>query len=360
MSIRTSIFALLSLAPAAASTPARAREADCVSRSRSAVVAVVAGTCITAEEVDAAIARRMPQGRADDYNLKLSTLEGLIGARLLELEAKARGVKIDQLARAEIDGKVAPVTEAEVEEMMVRIRREAPAENVEVARVRQALNDRRLAERKLAFVQQLRERAEVDVRLQPPRALLAADKGPSRGPRHAPVTIVVYSEFECPFCARSSLVLKEIEGRYGDKVRIVFRHFPRPMHQHAAKAAEAAMCAEDQGRFWELHDKLFASQPALAVADLKRYAVEVGLDAEAFGRCLDSGRRAEAVAAEAAEGARHGVQRVPTFFVNGRYLLGAAPLDAFVPIIDDELARAKMRPPAPATDAAAKSGSSPR
>jgi protein-disulfide isomerase len=353
MSMRTSVLALLSLVLAMASAPAWAREANCISRSRSAVVAVVAGTCITAEELDAASARRTLQGRPDDYNLKLSTLDGLIGARLLEREAKTRGVNVDQLAREEIDGKVAPVTEAEVEEMMVRIRQEAPTENVEVSRVRQALNDRRRAERKLAFVKQLRERTEVEVRLEPPRTALAVDRGPSRGPRDAPVTIVVYSEFECPFCAKSSLVLKEVERRYGDKVRIVFRHFPRPMHQHAAKAAEAAMCAEDQGRFWEFHDKLFASQSALTVADLKRYAGEVGLDGEAFGRCLDSGRRADAVAAEAAEGAQHGVQRVPTFFVNGRYLLGAAPLDAFVPIIDDELARAKAHPPAPAIDAAA-------
>src|SRR5690606_14570992 len=106
--------------------------------------------------------------------------------------------------------------------------------------------------------------------------------GPSRGPADAPVTIVEFSDFECPFCGRANPTIEQVEKAYPDQVRVVFRDFPLPMHPHARKAAEAGHCANEQGKFWELHDKMFANQRALGVDDLKGYAKEAGMDAAKF------------------------------------------------------------------------------
>jgi protein-disulfide isomerase len=155
---------------------------------------------------------------------------------------------------------------------------------------------------------------------------------------------VEFSDFQCPYCARANGVLKQVEQRYAGKVRVVFRHFPLPSHKEAAKAAEAAGCAGAQGRFWEMHDKLFANQRAQAASDLKRYAAEIGLDGGPFDRCLDSGSYAKVVEEDVAEGRRHGVTGTPTFFVNGRLLSGAAPFEVLALAIDEELERLAVKP----------------
>ena len=135
---------------------------------------------------------------------------------------------------------------------------------------------------------------------------------------------------------------------YGDKVRWVFRHFPLDFHAQAEKAGEAAACAGEQGKFWEMHDLLWANTAKLQVADLKAHAATLGLDAASFGQCLDSGRHAGLVEADLQAGQGYGVSGTPAFFVNGRPLVGAQPFDAFAQVIDDELQRAATPPPAAA------------
>ena len=134
--------------------------------------------------------------------------------------------------------------------------------------------------------------------------------------------------------------LKEVAERYGEKVRIVFRDYPLPFHKEAPKASEAAACAERQGRFWEMHDQLFANQKSLQVPDLKRYAAHLGLDQAAFDRCLDSGETASRWQRGQEDAARYGVNGTPSFFVNGRYLNGALSFAGLSQIVDEELARA--------------------
>jgi protein-disulfide isomerase len=144
--------------------------------------------------------------------------------------------------------------------------------------------------------------------------------------------------------------LKQVEEKYGDKLRLVYRDFPLvQIHNNAAKAAEAGECAHEQGKFWEMHDKLFADQSKLQVEALKHAATEIGLDAEKFNQCLDSAKYAAEVQQDADEGARYGVTGTPAFFINGRLLSGAQPLEAFTQVIDEELARAQ-----PAQQAAAR------
>ncbi len=178
------------------------------------------------------------------------------------------------------------------------------------------------------------------VSLDPPRTQVAlADHDPSRGPKDAPITIVEFSEYQCPFCGRVTPTLKALEQKYAGKVRIVFKDFPLQNHLQAPKAAEAAHCAGDQGKYWELHDRLFANQQQLQIADLKKYAGAVGLDQAKFDQCLEAGTHAANVQADVDLGSQMGVQSTPTLYINGRIVTGAQPASVFEAIIDDELAR---------------------
>lgn len=165
-----------------------------------------------------------------------------------------------------------------------------------------------------------------------------------KGSSKAKVTIIEYSDFQCPFCARFVReTLSQIEKTYGDKVKIVFKHLPLPFHQYAQKAAEAAECAgkiAGAKGFWALHDKLFyEGQPTgrLDINSLKEFAKQVGLDEKKFSQCLDTGEMAGVVSKDMEESQRLGVRGTPTFFVNGKAIRGALPFDVFKQVIDQEL-----------------------
>jgi protein-disulfide isomerase len=160
---------------------------------------------------------------------------------------------------------------------------------------------------------------------------------PFFGPENAQVTIIEYSDFQCPFCARAVPVLDQIKSVYGDSVKFVFKDFPLSFHQFAQKAAEAGQCANDQGKFWELHDMMFANQGSIDVGSIKGYASSLGLDTEAFNACLDSGKYAAEVQQDFNEGKAAGVSGTPTFFINGQKIVGAQPFSAFQQIIEQEL-----------------------
>ncbi|MCG5052372.1 MAG: thioredoxin domain-containing protein [Myxococcales bacterium] len=164
---------------------------------------------------------------------------------------------------------------------------------------------------------------------------------PSRGPKNAPVTMVVFSEFQCPFCSRIKPTLDAIEQEYKGKVRIVFKHFPLDFHQNAKPAAMASMAAAEQGKFWEMHDKLFANQQSLDRASLEKYAQEIGLDMNKFKTALDSNKFASAIEEDVKLGQSVGVNGTPATFINGRKIGGAYPLDTFKKVLEQELAKVK-------------------
>ncbi|RKG92030.1 DsbA family protein [Corallococcus terminator] len=163
---------------------------------------------------------------------------------------------------------------------------------------------------------------------------------PVRGPAKAPVTIVAWSDFECPFCSRAVPTLEQVEKAYEGKVKIAFKHQPLPFHQHAKLAAKASMAAHEQGKFWQMHDKLFANQRALDRESLEKYAQELKLDMAKFKSGLDSDKFDAQIDADMATGSALGANGTPTFFINGRTLVGAQPFDAFKRVIDEELKKA--------------------
>lgn len=172
------------------------------------------------------------------------------------------------------------------------------------------------------------------------RPTLATDDDPSLGPADAAVVIVEFSDFQCPFCSQAYPVVKQLLHDYGDRVRLVYRDFPLvDTHPRALPAAVAANCAFEQGKFWEMHDKIFENQTALEEADLKRYAIQIGLNSLAFGSCLSSGKYVKEIEDDFNAGVEAGVEATPTFFINGILVRGAVPYEALQQLIVAELNR---------------------
>jgi protein-disulfide isomerase len=150
--------------------------------------------------------------------------------------------------------------------------------------------------------------------------------------------MIIFSDFQCPFCSRVEPTLKQISDKYGSKIRFVWKNYPLPFHQNAMPAAEAAMAADAQGKFWEMHDKLFANQQSLDRATYEKHATELGLNMDKFKADLDGGKYKAAVNADVQYGnSLGGGMGTPTFFINGRKISGAMPVDSFTAVIDEEL-----------------------
>jgi protein-disulfide isomerase len=169
------------------------------------------------------------------------------------------------------------------------------------------------------------------------QAAIAKDDAPAFGPADASVTLVEFSDFQCPYCSRAAEVVRAVKAKYADKVRVVFREFPLSFHNQAHLAAEAALAAHAQGKFWQFHDRLFANQQALSRADLEKSAAEVGLKMPAFKKALDSKTYAAQVDADVALGNSVGVRGTPTMFLNGKHVENATDPDAVLALIEAAL-----------------------
>lgn len=303
-------------------------------------VAIVAGTPIAAKEVDDLVRAQLMDLRAREHQLRSQALDALVTQALLEKEAAARGVTPEALHKTEVEDR-ALVTDADAKSYYDanRSRFGATAEADALRQIKAGLAQQHQAERRAAFSRELRKKYEVKVLLEPYRVPVEVGSAPVRGNPGAPVTVVEFSDFQCPYCVRARPTVNRVRETYGDKVRWVFRHFPLDFHAQAEKAGEGAACAGEQGKFWEMHDLLWANTAKLQAADLKAHAATLGLDGPKFGECLDSGRYAGLVAADLEAGQGYGVSGTPAFFVNGRPLVGAQPFDAFAQVIDDELQR---------------------
>jgi len=293
---------------------------------------------------DAAARIRMLQ---DLYDTRRRTLDIVIGDILVEREAVTRGISRDELLAQELPARTLPVTDEDIA-LLYGQRQNQNAfggRTLEDMRpeIRMFLDQQRPTQALHAFMNELRaDASDVRIDLEPPRTVIEVEADdPVFGPPSAAVEIIEFSDFQCPFCQRLTDTLEQLKSEHGSDIRLVFKDYPLPNHAQAFKAAEAGNCANQQGKFWELHDTMFSRQSELGVDDLKRHAGELGMDQAAFDACLDSGRFAEQVNADLAAGQQYGVSSTPTVFINGRAVMGAAPFERFDAIIREELDRAQ-------------------
>jgi len=266
----------------------------------------------------------------------------LLDEQALDLEAASRKTTPEALTSAI---KSVPVTDAEVQSFYDSQREEIsrPFASIE-PKIRQYLQNQADERSHRQYLDSLRAKYNAFVIMEPRREQVDA-AGPERGPSNAPVTIVEFADFQCPYCGRLAPVLKQLLTTYPTQVRLIYRYYPlATIHPHAQQAAEAAVCASNQSKFWQMHDTLFAEQSSLDLAALKDKAARLGLDAKQFDDCLSSGAGAGVIAADVAAGENLGIEATPATFVNGRFVDGAVSLEQMTALVNDELRRAGLKP----------------
>ena len=277
-----------------------------------------------------------------EHEILEKTTTRLVEEKLLDLEAAKRGIAKEQLIAQEIRQKVADPTDEEIDILyeMNRDRINRPKEAM-MDQLRQFLRDRSEKRIREEFLEQLEKEHKVVREIEPFRFDVKADGHPSLGPQSALVTLILFSDFQCPYCRGFGHTLREIVNYYGDKVRLVFRQFPLKSHANAERAAEASLCANDQKRFWEMHDRLFENQEELTEENILTQARQLELDMEKFKACLTGSKHKADVRADVRAGATAGIDSTPTLFINGLYMSGGQPYDVIAAVIDHELAKKK-------------------
>jgi predicted DsbA family dithiol-disulfide isomerase len=305
-------------------------------------VALIGDQAVSPAKLEELVGNRLFRFRTEEYNSRRRLLEVHIDEIVLQREANARGITVGELTRLEIDDKVASQTVAPAD-LSSRVTSTGQAQDVSEVlpgNGNVTMHRARLRERRRQFLRDLYSKHGVRILLEPPRMVINNSGAPSRGPLNAPVTIVEFVDYQCPFCARSVATLKSVGDTYKGKVRLVMRDFPLPGHSEAQRAAEAASCADQQGKFWEMHEQLFAQGPE----QLQGIVSQIGLDRSQFTACMESGQAGVKWRRDQEEGIRSGVGGTPTTFVNGRMVSGVVSYEALVDVIEDELLRAAATP----------------
>ncbi len=301
----------------------------------SVVVAQVGNDSLTIGDLLQQEQGKLLQARYQYYLNERSALEDLIDKQLLADEARRRSISVEQLMDSVVYKDVKDPTEDQLEVYYEGLDTQEP-----YASVRQDVLDHirelRRTKARAAFVATLRQQAHVDVTLMPPQVNLHIGDAYANGDPSAPVVLVEFADYECPYCQRVNPQIQQLKKDFGDKLTVVFKDFPLPMHHSAEKAAEAARCAGEQGKYWQYHDVLFYSKE-LQVDDLKHHARVLNLDGDKFDTCLDSGREAEAVQKDLAEGKELGLTGTPSFFVNGHFFSGVIDYDTLRDMVNQQL-----------------------
>jgi protein-disulfide isomerase len=337
---------LLAAAAAAALLPASraaAQNATTVKGSSEAeVVATVGSQKITEGELEAYVAPQLMSLRQQRQDVLEKGLDNYLAEQVLQREAKAQGVSLNDLIEKQVTSKIKEPTDKEVDAFYEsnKERISAPKEQI-ASRIKEYLEQQKQQQAFADYAEALKMKYGVKVLLKPLRIDVDTADEPYEGPKNAPVTLVEFGDFQCPYCAGLESTLAEVRKHYGDKIKLVFRQYPlESIHPQAFKAAEASMCAREQGKFWELHDAMYGDQKKLSVPDLKASAKQLGMNAKQFNQCLDSGKYEQAIRADMRAGEKAGVSGTPALFVNGRPVPGGAvPYETLANIIDDELAR---------------------
>jgi|SoiMethySBSTD1v2_1073268.scaffolds.fasta_scaffold03480_14 protein-disulfide isomerase len=306
------------------------------------VAAKVGDKSITIAELDSKAAANLMKVRQQEYEVRQQALDGMINDELLEREAKAKGVTKEKLIETEVAAKAPQPSQAEVDAYYEANKARMGTQTKEQIspQISAMLKQQKMASVQGDYLKGLRQKYGVKVMIEPPRVQVGVDDDPAKGGgSSAPVTIVEFSDFQCPYCSRAETVVDEVMKKYGDKVRLVYRDYPLSFHPNAENAAMASECAEEQGKYWEMHKAMFANQQKLGAPELIETAGGLGLDKDKFKTCLDSGKFRPEVQKDFQDGQKVGVTGTPTFFINGVMIVGARDVASFSDIIDRELDR---------------------
>jgi protein-disulfide isomerase len=333
--------------PVTASAAAKAPGAD------DPVLAMIGGERITEADIiaqdreafdnlqeDGALRLRQLQARQAEarYTLLQTRLDKLLDRKALELEATARGTSTEAVLA---DIKVSVVTEDEARAFFEAHKARAGSRTFEQLQpeITQFLANEHNTQATRSFLDALRARHGISSLLEPYRVAVAAD-GPGRGKEHALVTIVEFGDFQCPYCRQEEVALQTILDRHPEDVRLVFRELPlTAIHPNALVAAQAAVCADRQGMFWQMHDAMYQNQNALAQSALIETAKRVGIDPERFSTCLADSGTAKAVEKDAKAADELNINETPYLLINGRPMHGSIPVDQLEAVVSDELHR---------------------
>ncbi len=309
------------------------------------VVAVVNGKSITQQEVDETITAQILPLEQQLYALRKVALENLINKTILEAAAAKKSISLEELRKQLTAGKV-EVSTAQVEQLYSENASVFAAMSPDEAKERLRLDLESQARMKLYRdgLAELRKNSRIELLLAEaslPSVMSAIGASPTTGSKDAVVTIIEFSDFQCPYCRSSQSTLKQVLQNYGKQVRLVFKHLPLEMHAQAFGSAQAAVCANEQGRFWEYQDALFSAQD-LSPTSLSKIAKHLGMSDAKFKACVSSDASRATVLEDVREAKRLGIAATPTFIVNGNLVPGAISFEEFKTLIERELKSAKL------------------
>ncbi len=306
------------------------------------VVAQFGEMKITEKELFKGIESDIYEAELKAYDIKFNKVKSTILEKLISGDKRSKGLSNDQFLEKHI-ATSAKVSDTDINAFIKE--KKIPAEHINdkiKERIKNFLANDKKKEAIESWMNSKLNGKTIDVFFEKPmrpRFNVAAGTSPFMGGKDAKVTIVEFSDFQCPFCSKALPILKDLKKKYGNKIKVVFKQYPLPFHKQARGAAMAALCAHEQGgdNFWKMHDYMFANQSSLAVDSLKKAAGQLMLDMKKFGTCMDTNKYEKQIASEEQEGKDLGVKSTPTFFVNGVLVSGAQPVNVFSEIIDAEL-----------------------
>jgi protein-disulfide isomerase len=313
---------------------------DAKSTTNKEPLAVVDDQPVTEDDLLPRVQGQLRPLREQEYQIKKKALDNLINERLVEIEAKKKGVSTEKLLEQEVDSKVPEPTDVELSAVYAvqKDQLNRPFEEVK-PQLAQTLKRAKIQQGRQEYTTHLREQAKVSILLSPPRVQVGFDPGRVRGNPKARVMIVEFSDFQCPYCSQVQVTLKSVLTKHEGSVSLAFRDMPvSQIHPLALGAAEAARCASEQGKFWEYHDLLFGDQGNLDRNGLIANAAKLHLDDKQFDACLSTEKYKAQIQQDSQDGLRAGVSGTPGFFVNGIFLSGAQPEAAFEKLIEEQLA----------------------
>jgi protein-disulfide isomerase len=313
------------------------------------VMAVINDETITESTFDKALSGRdrgsIIKAKSELYEAKMEALEEYVFNKLITAEAKSKNMSTEDFMKKEVDAKVKKPTAQDVDKFYKEVKAQyekngktpPPLNDAVKEQIKQQLTMKGTLERRQALNNELTKKNKVTFGLEQPRIAVTNGTNAVKGSEKAKITIVEFSDFQCPFCKKGADTMKEVMKKYNGKVQYYFRDYPLSFHDRAKQAANASRCAAEQGKFWQFHDTVFAEQSKLSDDDLIAVGKKLNLDMTKYEPCVKEMKNAAKVESDMHDGENAGVTGTPAYFINGIFVSGALPLNKFEAIIDSEL-----------------------